>query len=512
MIASSDHSSTTSMLRAVLLLVVGCLATTDSQGQLTESSQSNLRSDERQAAPSDRSAAKDTSPIGRWQSVDLVGDIREFEPGQKQWKGELFLKDVQFFKSGKMSLGWTWKQGWVTHTNGRTRYQYHVKSIDGLTYLFLPWLSGDVTDRGQEPSYYVLTRSSSQTQPQGRQSFQEVRRITSVKEFDDVRWKDMSGLDLSRRPSLPATLTFNEATVWPEATRMPAGCDPRRLLSDARNPGLGIHELHRQGITGKGISVGIIDQPLYQDHPEFAGKIAAYHDVGCGSESSMHGPAVASLLVGNQCGTAPGAKVYYVAAPSWKKDAASYAKALDWLLEQNKKLPEGSHIRVVSVSAAPSGPGSPFEKNREAWDQECSRAEAAGMLVLDCTQHRGFIGPCYYDAADPETVAQCRPGFPGLPGRFLSDHLLVPCSPRTTAEEYDEGKCSYQYCGRGGLSWSIPYCTGLLALGWQLQPDLTASQIRDALLQSAYMTEGKVRIINPGQFIRTVKATASHNE
>jgi hypothetical protein len=128
------------------------------------------------------------------------------------------------------------------------------------------------------------------------------------------------------------------------------------------NPGLGVRQLHAQGLTGKGISVAIIDQPLFQDHPEFAGKILAYHDVGCKSENSMHGPSVASLLVGAKCGTAPDARLFFVAAPSWTADSMFQAQALDWIVDQNAKLESEKKIRVVSVSAAPSGPVRPLRR------------------------------------------------------------------------------------------------------------------------------------------------------
>jgi beta-lactamase regulating signal transducer with metallopeptidase domain len=324
-------------------------------------------------------------------------------------------------------------------------------------------------------------------------------------QYQDVRGKDMSGLVLSTAPELPATLRFNQKTIWPAA--LPAGVDPEKLLSAAMNPGLGIRKLHEEGLTGKGVNVAIIDQPLYQDHPEFAGKIAAYHDVGCKSESSMHGPAVTSLLVGSKCGTAPDARVYYVAAPSWTADTAFQAKALDWIVEQNAKLPPEGKIRVVSVSAAPSGPGSPFTKNAEMWDAAWGRAEKAGILVLDCTRHRGFIGSCYYDASDPENVSKCKAGYPGVTGMpGTGGRLLAPSSPRTTAEEYVKGECAYQYCGRGGLSWSIPYCAGVLALGWQSRPDLDATQMRELLFKSAHKTADGSLIINPPEFLRMVKA------
>jgi serine protease AprX len=339
-------------------------------------------------------------------------------------------------------------------------------------------------------------------------SFQTIQPIKSVKEFDDVRWKDLSKLNLSGKPGILRTLRFNEKTIWPKPARMAAGDSPEKLLKKMMNPGLGVCKLHEEGITGKGVNVAIIDQPLYQDHPEFAGKITAYHDMGCGSESSMHGPAVASLLVGTNCGTAPDARVYYVAAPSWTKDTAYQAKALDWIVEQNERLPVSEKIRVVSVSAAPSGPGSPFEKNQEMWDQAYARAEAAGILVLDCTSHHGFIGKCWYNARVPESVSACTPGDPRY-SYHTTDHLLVPSAPRTTAEEYDKGDCSYQYCGTGGLSWSIPYCAGVLALGWQLRPDISPERMRELLFKSAYTKKDGTKIINPGRFIRFVKAAKS---
>jgi len=219
----------------------------------------------------------------------------------------------------------------------------------------------------------------------------------------------------------------------------------------------------------------------------------------------MHGPAVTSLLVGTNCGTAPDAPVYYVAAPSWTKDSAYQAEALYWLIEQNENLPVSKKIRVVSVSAAPSGTGTPFEKHTKMWDRACKRAEEAGILVLDCTTHHGFIGACWYDANDPENVAKCTPGFRGQTGWSRSECILVPTSPRTTAEEYDKGEFSYQYCGRGGLSWAIPYCAGVLALGWQIRPDLPPERMRELLFKSAYTKKSGAKIINPKKFIHLVR-------
>ena len=329
--------------------------------------------------------------------------------------------------------------------------------------------------------------------------------INPINEFDDVRSENLSQYDFSDRPELIPTLTFNSQTIWPGTNKMPLSCDPNVIMTNSMNPGLGVRQLHQQGITGAGINVAIIDQPMYLDHPEYAGKIAAYYDTGCGGESSsMHGPAVASLLAGVNCGTAPGARIYYAAVPSWTGDAAYYADAIDWIIAQNQALPASEKIRVISVSAAPSGAGSPFTYNQAMWDDACARAEAANILVLDCTSHRGFIGRCWYDSNNPEDVTGCTPGAPGQIG-FDAEDILVPCSVRTTAQHYDyHGLNSYIYWGRGGLSWSIPYCAGVLAMGWQINPELTGQQMRELLFESAYITNEGAKIINPPAFIDLV--------
>ena len=382
--------------------------------------------------------------------------------------------------------------------DGKKGYCYYLRNDQGVRFFFQDY---------RVAAIYLTARESGEGKGYSPGT---VRPVRSVARFDDVRGKDMSKLDLTDRKNLISTLKFNQKTVWPESAKMPAGFDPNKVLADAMDPGLGVRELHARGVTGKGVNVAIIDQPLYQNHPEFAGRIAAYHDVGCHSESSMHGPAVASLLVGKNCGTAPEARLYHVAAPSWTLDTAYQAKALDWIVELNKKLPARENIRVVSVSAAPSGPGSPFKKNQRMWDAACARAEADGILVLDCTTHHGFIGPCWLDSSDRANPARCTPGFLGRPARRMpSDRVFVPTAPRTVAEQYDKDEHSHQYCGRGGLSWAIPYCAGVLALGWQVNPDMTPQQARQLLFDSAYKRRDGARIINPKQFIRLARPTSA---
>jgi serine protease AprX len=333
--------------------------------------------------------------------------------------------------------------------------------------------------------------------------------LPPVREYDDVRNRDLRAYDFSKRPSLIPTLWFNTATRWPGPDKLPPGVIPGRIMEKAKNPGLGVRALHARGITGAGITVAIIDQPMSVHHPQFDGKIVAYKDFdrSGAAKTSMHGPAVASLLVGKTIGTAPGAKLYFAAVPSWLLDAAYYQRALDWLISVNNGLPRGQKIRVVSVSAAPSGPQTPYTKNTRNWEAALKRAKAAGILVLDCTENHGLIASCYLDARYPENVKKCRPGYPGYPPPVSPGRILSPSSPRSQAEEWFEGVYTFQFTGRGGLSWSIPYVAGVLALGWQVNPRLSNQAILDLLFASAYVPDAQHKIINPPEFLRRVGET-----
>ena len=336
-------------------------------------------------------------------------------------------------------------------------------------------------------------------------SFQDIQEITSVSPYQDIRWKDLHNIESQLDSGMMKTLWFNEKTVWPDKYSGYA----KSLMVKGKNPGLGIRRLHQQGLTGKGVAIAIIDQNICSDHPEFANKIAEYHDVGCNTpsnQSSMHGPAVASLLVGDSIGTAPDARVYFVAAPSWTQDAKYLADALNWIIAKNSSLPDDAKIRAVSISAVPSGAGTPFTKNNADWDSAYARAVNAGILVIDCTDNHGITAPCYYDLNDPDNVRACTPGYHGLAFTNNAQRICIPTSLRTTAEEYNAGSFSYQYTGRGGLSWAEPYLVGVMALGWQLRPDISGDEMILLVRKSAYVSTSGALIIQPEAFIDSVKA------
>ena len=284
-----------------------------------------------------------------------------------------------------------------------------------------------------------------------------------IKPYQDVRFQNISNLNRNLGESLIKTLWFNQSTIWNREDQQIAD----KILELGMNPGMGIRELHAEGITGKGVTVAIIDQHLVPEHPEFQGKIVKYYDVGTNKPAgvgSMHGPAVTSLMVGDNIGTAPDASVYYVAAPSWLEDAQYYADALEWIVAENEKLLDGNKIRAVSVSTMPSGIWKLLTKNNETWDAAYQRATEAGIMVLDCTYEQGITVPCTYDLNDPDNVAKCIPNWTG-PIDSPNERINIPTNRITLSEEGNNGALifSYEFSGDGGLSWTVPYLTGGLA-------------------------------------------------
>ena len=129
-------------------------------------------------------------------------------------------------------------------------------------------------------------------------------------EVDDYNGKSVDLTKYNLTANEYKWLSFDEQTKFPDEG-MPEWFDPESEIELGKNPGFGIRELHKKGITGKGVNIGIVDQELHL-HEEYKGKIRYYYNANeMRHDASMHGPAVTSLAVGETCGTAPDANVYY---------------------------------------------------------------------------------------------------------------------------------------------------------------------------------------------------------
>lgn len=242
--------------------------------------------------------------VGEWKAVNSVKKIEDFEEGKllSTHPEKLYFQSCTFYDGGVISCKFSnysvtenWTKGYVLFTHSGVIPAYTLEQINGKIYMFIEWKIGDYPFDGEVPCYYVFKKTSDNA-------------VLTVKEYDNISNINITSADFSGFGENILTLKFNQKTVFPSKDKMPSQDEyqPDYILEAGKNPGLGVRAIHEQGITGKGVTVAIIDQPLYIDsHPQYAGKIIEYKDFGCELESSMHGPAVTSLLAGETTGTCP---------------------------------------------------------------------------------------------------------------------------------------------------------------------------------------------------------------
>jgi len=501
----------------------------------------------------------DPAVLGRWKSVAYARSQALFSPAAIPADPDLFYKGLEFLPGGKIdNPEQTWTKGALISPADKTASRYTIKNMDGMDYMFLEWKSGDYILRDMPPGYYVLVREHDYAKTnagRGEQGGSYAENTTDcltntakpgicrrpvaakftpaqlkslpgyVPDSDEMWQLDLRGMDISDLPLSGRTTDlmyadFDSLTEFPK--ELPEGFDPEAILESGKDPGLGIRALHRKGITGKGVSIAIIDQPLLVGHKEYASSLKSYEELFMRvkrSPASMHGAAVASIAVGKTCGVAPGANLYYIGADFWGSpggiDFKYLAAAIDRVVAISEALPEGKKIRVISISRGFNR----SDRGAGALMRSIANAMSKKIMVLTTSPELyynfDFMGLGREPGADPDSRDSYGPGLFWQKRFFSSDKwgsettLLVPMDSRTTASP--TGDNDYVFYRQGGLSWSTPYIAGLYALACQLDPGLTPEAFfKKALETSASGTikhDGREfqlkRVIDPARLLKS---------
>ena len=334
------------------------------------------------------------------------------------------------------------------------------------------------------------------------QPLKVIRRLAALQAVGGVdpwseywaEWNKDVRADLSSHPGLAFSLTFGTDTSFSEA--LPAGYDPEKLLEWGKYPGLNIDLLHQHGYTGKGTVIAYIDQPI-PEHEQYT-RDSVHYINNTNAESSMHGPAVLSLLTGRDIGTAPEAEVYFYGHAAWEADQTTHSECLYQIIEQNKSLPEDRKIRMVAFSDNIDE----TEKNTDAFRTAVAACEASGVMVWFCGDYAPLSFIPFADKNTFESLA------PTTWGDNAPPLVYVPSSGRTTAA----GDGGYIYWSNGGLSWTMPYVFGLYAIALQVDPSLTREALCSLIQDTAYVDELGRRIVNPVPFIAAVLQGAGRED
>ncbi len=308
----------------------------------------------------------------------------------------------------------------------------------------------------------------------------------------DVRSYDLSDWDFSNYTveELADILRFDEVTKFPPKNKLPKGFNPKKILKNGKNPGLGLYALHKKGIDGRGVSIALLDQPIQTNHKEYKHALVWYKVMPNmkKSNAAMHGAALASIAVGKKVGVAPKANLFFYAA-GISRDATPFATALDEIYELNKQLPPEQRVRAVGISQGFSDRGTYF-KNTPGISQFLDakkKLEESGVAVFMAGNWDVESLSRNHSLSHPDKLPYCHPTYWwGKDSDYYKqqrDYLTVPTCFRVTASP--TGENHYVHYAHGGFSWAVPYIVGMYALAVQVYPNLTKEIFTEAWKKTA---------------------------
>ncbi len=312
----------------------------------------------------------------------------------------------------------------------------------------------------------------------------------------DLRAVDLTGLDLAGKQSDLLQADFDFKTQWPSS--LPAEFNPRKIIQNGANPGLGIRQLQARGITGKGVGIALIDQALLVEHREYKDRLKLYEEhVRVESSASVSGCFMASLAAGKSAGVAPGASLYYWAGTyTMGSDGFAADADVDWLaatidrvIEVNQWPVVEPKIRVIAIAVGCN----PKSRAWPNYQKSIQRAQQAGIWVIangaDEATGFAFQGLERDPMAAPDDekayrVSQIKldEGPASVNKNQTLPCLFAPASSRTVA--HCTGTNDYVYTVKGSRVAAVPYLAGLYALACEVKPQLKPGEFMAAVLKT----------------------------
>lgn len=265
------------------------------------------------------------------------------------------------------------------------------------------------------------------------------------------------------------------------------------------------NEIHRAGITGRGITAAVLDSGICR-HPDYADRIAAFEDLINGRETcyddASHGSHVSGILGGDgrssrgkYRGIAPGCTLIHVKVLDHLGQGrlADILRGIDWVIANRDRF----RIRILNISVGTTrgeddeGSRLLVERVEEAWDCGLVVVAAAGNMGPDpmsitapgnsrkvitvgsSTQfrYRQANVNANYSGCGPTQECVCKPELV-VPGTDI-----VSCSSAWQQGRY--------YARKSGTSMSAPAVAGCAALLLEQEPWLTNVQVKMRLKEAA---------------------------
>lgn len=273
---------------------------------------------------------------------------------------------------------------------------------------------------------------------------------------------------------------------------------PRAQIQGSSAPGgsrwalerIGATELWAAGFRGQGVKIGHLDTGIDASHPALAGKIAAFAVVDSEGNPSpanprdtdTHGTHTAGLLVGNEVGVAPEARVVSaLVLPGGGGTLAQIIGGMEWAIEQG--------VQVLSLSLAVQG----------EWPEFASIVERVRALGIVGVYAIGNFGPGAESTASPGNL----PDALGVGATDQNDQVAAFSSRGPVLWDYPYYRTLNKpdlvapgvgivsavpgggYMAMSGTSMATPLVAGGAALLLSARPGTPGGTLEQALLDSA---------------------------
>ncbi len=282
---------------------------------------------------------------------------------------------------------------------------------------------------------------------------------------------------------------------------------------------LSVEDCWNMGITGKGVTVAVIDTGV-APHPDLGDRYKEFKDF-CGSEDGIenayddngHGSHCAGLVAGD--GTKAGGRFK---GPAYEADIvgvkvlggsgggslSSIERGIRWCIANKDRL----GIKILSMSL---GANANLHEKHDVIAQAVNDAIKAGLLPVIAAGNSGpgietvgtpaitkdalTVGA--YDDKNTATHADDTMAFFSSRGPTTRDRLVKPdiaapgvnmvslLSPNSELQDADVTKMPPYYVLLSGTSMATPVVAGCAALVMQANPDLTPAQVKQILIETS---------------------------
>lgn len=308
-------------------------------------------------------------------------------------------------------------------------------------------------------------------------------------DFSNLNLKDMSHI------------AFSSTTKWPGANNLPEGFNPGTILKEATTCGEDFKKLHKQGITGEGITVAVIDSSFQGgDHDEFKEARlvkATLNNAVLDDWCHFHMECVLSKLVGKNLGVAPDCKVLCYEVNTEEDNSEEVVKCLN---DIKRRLNEGERVSAVCISAS-------IEEYYSFYKEYCllvRELSIMGCEVVDSERFgehffccgASFVDNDYKEASFIDSYSS------GLK-KVCNDKVNFVCSGRAIPEFCNDN--GYKYEVIDCFSWCVPQAVGLYALCLSQIKLLSWEMFVVVCKKTSFVNKKGIRIVNPVKVIEIVK-------